>query len=348
MKYRMIKTIVLLTFLFALVPSVTFSALKWRAFVLTVPEEVAATPGQEVIINGTVLNTGWWWLHNFSLTLEDLPSGFEYKITPNHWDDFRITKDWNPQQGVFKIPEPILISIKVPLNAAGLYTVTAKGQENYSPYKFSNTTTFVLKIVGEPKFTISEISVPSIVYENESFNVSVDIKNEGNVETVTNVSLNIPTNWTIDFKNKVDVVEPNSTKKFTFLATPTLSAGALSAYVEFMYGKTIYNVTREGPLVVPQPKAAAPEVFPQIPSITGLFEKYSPVLLTIVAVIIIVIAWILWSMYTMYVKRKQPEKIKKKESEKTTSISPSQTPEIAPATEVAPTTEVKPSTENVA
>lgn len=304
------KAIVLFVLTLALIPSISFSAMKWRSFVFTVPEEVAATPGQEVVINGTVLNTGWWWLHNFSVSLEGLPAGSEYTIKPNHWDDFRITKDWNPKDGVFKVPEPILISIKVPANAAGLYTLTLEGQENYSPYKFSNTTTFVLKIIGEPKLSISDISVPIIVYENETFNVSFDVKNEGNIETAANVTLSIPANWTIDLKNKVDVVAPNSTKKFEFVVTPTLSSGMISAFVEYSYGKEVYNKSKEGPVVSPQSKAPV-QPGSQLPSFNEIFDKYSPVMITIVAVIIIVIGWIIWSMYSIYAKRKKPEIMKK-------------------------------------
>jgi len=306
----MTKAIVLFLLVLSLIPAISFSTMKWRSFVFTTPEEVGASPGQEVLINGTILNTGWWWLHNFTVTLEGLPAGSEYNITPNHWDDLTITRDWNPKDGVFKVPEPILISIKVPADAAGLYTVTLKGQENYSPYKFSNTTTFVLKIIGEPKLSISDISVPVTVYENESFNVSFEIKNEGNAETVANATLNMPANWTIDFKNKVDIIQPNSSKKFEFLVTPTLSSGMVSTYVEYTYGKVIYNTSKEGPVVSPQSKAVQPTA-PQIPSLSQIFEKYSPVMITIVAVIIIVIAWILWSMYTMYAKRKKPESMKK-------------------------------------
>lgn len=330
MKISMTRTIVLILFVLALIPTITFSAMKWRSFVFTTPEEVSASPGQEVLINGTILNTGWWWLHNFSVTLEGLPAGSEYTITPNHWDELKITRDWNPQQGVFKIPEPILISIKVPTNAAGLYTVTLKGQENYSPYQFSNTTTFVLKIIGEPKLSISDISVPPVVYGNESFNVSFDVKNEGSAETVANATLIMPSDWTIDFKNKVNVIEPNATTKFVFTVTPTLSSGTIGAYVEYSYGKTVYNTTKEGPMLSPQSRSVQPSG-PALPNLTQIFENFSPVLITILAVIIIVIAWILWSMYTMYAKRKKPESVKKQTEE--IPVSPDTTTEVKTSNE---------------
>lgn len=324
MKFQLKTLIIVMIILSLSLPVLSFST-AWRSFILSTPEEVSANPGQEIVINGTILNTGWWWLHYFNLTLEGLPEGYSYNVTPSYWQDLMILRDWNPKDGVFRVPEPFLISINIPKEASGLYAITVKGQEHQSYYLVSNTTTFVLKVLGAPpKLSIGNINLPSTVTQNETFNSSFEVNNEGQYEMTVTATMLAPANWTISPSNLSLTIKPSSSAIAEYMITPTESSGKITAMVEYSYLNKTENITKEGPFVSPQPKVPIQPPAIVLPDLTTIFEKYSPLLITIVAVIVIVIAWILWSMYKIYSVRKSPEKMKK------TTEAATQNPEVSP------------------
>ena len=295
------------------------SGTYWRNFRMTVPEEVSAEPGQTLTINASILNTGRYWLRDFNITLEGLPSDYSYTVTPSHWDELRILRDWNPQDGVFKVPESFLITIKVPAGASGLHAVTVNGTEHASMYLVSNTTQFVLKVSGEAaKPEISDLSIPEVVYKGEAFDVSYRISNPVSGELAGTGKLLVPENWAADPANRSVTLKTNESMVLNFSVTAASNVGFLTAVVEYPYGNETFNVTKESGSVIPIDRITGTGLGTGLgglgTSISGLFgglQSYSPLLITIIVVIILVIAWIVWSVFGMYGKQRRPERVKK-------------------------------------
>jgi len=286
------------------------SGTYWRNFKLTVPEEVSAKPGSEVTINGSILNTGKYWLRDFNITLVGLPSDYSYKVTPSHWDELRILRDWNPKDGVFRLPESFLITINVPASASGLYAVTVNGTEYASYYKVSNVTKFVLKISVPPKPELSNLTIPEVVYRGEPFDFSYKITNTGAGELLATAKLVVPENWTVDPSNRSITVKTNESMVVNFSVTSAANAGTLTAFVEYPYGNETFNVTKESLTIIPVERIT-PRVAPDILGLFAALQTYSPLLLTIIVVIILVIGWIVWSIYGMYWGKKRRAETKK-------------------------------------
>ena len=277
----------------------------WRNFKMTVPDEVSIKPGEEVTINASILNTGRFWLRDFNITLQGLPSDFTFKVTPSHWDELTILRDWNPKDGVFKVPESFLITIKAPDTASGLYAVTVNGTEYASDYKVSNTTKFVLKIVGAPaKPEISDLAIPQTITTGQSFDVTYRIANTASGELQATAKLLVPENWTVNpLTTSVDV-KTNESAVVNFSVISQDNIGTVTALVEYTYQNQTLNVTKESTTIIPI-GIVSPETG-ILGSIIGMFagiQTYSPLLMTIIVVIILVIGWIAWSLYGMYGKK---------------------------------------------
>jgi len=296
--------------------SVAISSSTFYSFSLSVPQEVTARPGETVTVDGGVTVTGWYWLHNFDLSLDGLP--YEYSVNPEHWQDVRILRQWNPQQGVYREPENFTITIDVPSDASGMHIVTVTGQEHQSWRETSNSTFFVLKVEGgavatvnesEKAIQVSDILVPETVEENEPFNITFRVENKGSEKTAVAISVIAPEDWTVAQKTQYLDIAANDSAAGIFRLTPTASAGTVSLYLEYPYKQEIINFTREGPYLQPvsttttlpttgttEPKPYIVELYEsfkaRLMEIFGTDSALAPVTIGVIVVLVIIIVWL--------------------------------------------------------
>lgn len=297
MKFKLLFLVCLVAVLSLTSVYVAQAPKPYRGFSMTVPEVVEAAPGDTVIVNGSILNFGWWWLHDFTLTASGLPSSYKVNVTPSYFEDLRILRAWNPEQGVYLTPEIFSVEITVPKDSAGLFTVNVTGQEHQSWKQVSNSTTFILRVSTPPKLSVSDIVVPEQVTESQPFNISFDVKNEGVIDQFANISVTVPKDWTVAPAIKTMTVKSNSTESVIFTITPTNSSGEISVLLLYPYRQTILNITKVGPMLIPK----VPSVIPgPVPIPTGLvaFISQLTVLPTWLIIVVIIFAIIiLWNLY---------------------------------------------------
>jgi hypothetical protein len=309
--------------------------MSFYSFQMTTPEEVVAVPGETVTIEGEILVTGFYWLHNFELEIEGLPYGYE--IEPEWWEHVRILRDWNPTDGLFRVPEKFKLSIDIPEDATGSYIVTITGQEHHSFREVSNFTYFVLRSEGEPlkpQLTVSDILVPETIKEDEPFKLTFKMNNEGPVDTVATVSVVVPEGWQIDEPSQDLEVKKGESTASMFNIIPTTTAGEISLLVEYPFKEEIVTFTKAGPYLIPsgvttttQPTNVTQPILSQIigyasgllESITEAFEGFAgpyatSIIMGIIFVLFVIIVWLLFDIVKFVQTRssKEPEEVKEK------------------------------------
>lgn len=334
------KLLLLLTaiFIFSIaLPIFSSSQKPFQGFILTLPEEIVGNAGETVEAQGTILNFGIFWLHNFDLVLTGLPEGFEYNITPSHFEDVRILREWNPERGVYRAPENFTLSIKIPQNASGLFAINVTGQEKFSWRQAANSSVSVLRIRAAvapaeiPRITASDIVVPENVTEGIPFELNLSLNNEGNVDSDANVSIEIPEDWVADEKTKSVFIGAGSTTKITFSVTPSASPGNISVRIDYPVNETIITLTRSGPYLIPisveeiiipetevpltelptqTETTTIPTIGIEIPSASGLIafiQTYSALIIIVGIVILAIILWQVAKLYEVKNIRRRPE-----------------------------------------
>lgn len=236
----------------AVMPLLARSRMTFYSFEVILPEEVEAMPGEDVTIDGGILVTGFYWLHRFELTVSGLP--YEYGVEPEWEEHVRILREWNPEQGVYRVPEKFQLNINVPEDATGSYIVTVTGQEHHSFREVSNFSYFVLRIAGEPirpQLTISEILVPEEITEYEPFQLAFRVNNEGPIDAVATISVVVPEEWEVDEPTQTLTIEKNDSTASAFSIIPTTTAGEVSLVVEYPFREEIIKFTKAGPYLIP-------------------------------------------------------------------------------------------------
>jgi len=335
-QFVLISAIVFLAVAAAVLPALSNSARTFYSFELRVPDEVVAQPGTEVTVDGGVLVTGMYWMHDFDIKIDGLP--YEYTITPAHLEDVRILRDWNPVDGVFRVPENFTLKIKLPANASGAHIVSINGTEHRSFRQVSNSTYFVLKVGAAAQnatqnatqthqLGISDILVPEMIKEFEPFTMSFKIDNNVPVKTAAIVSLQIPKDWQADATSKTFSVEAGDSTIGSFRIVPTTSAGTISLFVEYPLKDKVINFTKVGPYLVPgekvkpsttttNPSVEQPSAGGFLGIIGGAFSALSgfvgsalgsvgtqydsyltPITIGIIVILVIVIIWLLGGIF---------------------------------------------------
>ena len=307
---------------FALIAAALFSfayavnsITPFRGFLVVLPDQINAQPGQVVEVSGGILNIGFYWEHNFSVTYSGLPSDFQVNITPNYWENMMTVREWDTVNGLRKVPVPFNITIQVPATASGAYAVNITGQEFQSWRQTANSSVFVLKVGGnatvaqtQGTVSISELLVPEAIEEFKPFNVSFNLVNSGNENQTVNISLQAPSDWTTTAGQSI-LVLANGSSPVVFSVVPTSTAGNLAVVMQYPYQQTVINITKAGPYLIPTTtETQAPQL-----STTALitFVKENTVLTIIIVVVIAILVWYFASTYSFYTKRKKPEEMKK-------------------------------------
>jgi len=313
-------------------PFLAKSRMTFYSFEILFPEEVNVEPGEEVTVEGGIIVTGFYWLHNFDLTVEGLP--YEYELEPEWWEHVRILREWNPEQGVYRVPDKFSLKINVPEDASGSYIVTINGQEHHSFREVSNFTFFVLSVSGEPlkpQLTVSDILVPEEITEFEPFRMTFKINNEGPIDTVAKVAVVVPEDWEVDEPTVEMSLKKNESAAAAFDIIPTTTAGEVSLVVEYPFKQEIVKFTKTGPYLIPT--GATTTTLPEeeksvlsqivgyatsvIDSINEAFEGLGSPYLTsvtigIILVLLIIIFWLVLDIirFTRKGRAKEPEETK--------------------------------------
>jgi len=288
------------------------SITPFRGFVMTLPDQVNAQPGDTLVVSGSLMNIGFYWLHNFNLTYSGLPSDFAVNFTPQYWEHLMTIRAWDPVNGTYKVPIPFNITIKIPATASGAYAINVTGQEFQSWKMIGNSSVFVLKVGGnatsvatQGTISISELLVPETIEELQPFNVTFNLVNSGTENQTANISLQAPADWTVTAKQSLQV-PANGSAPVVFTIIPTASAGNLAVVLEYPYQQTILNVTKAGPYLIPTTVSAI-----NLPSGLISFAQENTVLTIIIAIVVLILVWYVASTYSFYSKRKKPEEMKK-------------------------------------
>ncbi|MFH8087021.1 MAG: hypothetical protein QW609_04345 [Candidatus Aenigmatarchaeota archaeon] len=284
----------------------------FRGFVISLPEEVEASPGETVTINGTILNTGLYWLRNFNISVKGLPEGFEVKVIPEKFEAVRILRGWDPEKGVYRIPEKFWIEIKIPEGKTGAFLVNVTGKEWWSWKKVENSTLFVLKVSSVPRLSISEIEVPEKVVEFKPFNISFEVRNEGLTNQSVKLKVIAPEDWEVEPASQDLIVKANSSEPVIFTLTPTNKSGEISIFMEYPYRKEILNLTKIGPMIVPIKEEVGKIEMPTALVALAEFVRANPVVTIIAIILLIIIFWNVWQIVKQVSfkrARKKPEEI---------------------------------------
>jgi len=309
--YLLISLAVLLGVMFSVAPLISQSRMTFYSFEINVPDEVVANPGDNATVDGGILVTGMYWLHNFNLTVSGLPEGYEYKIKPSWFENVRILREWNPQQGVYRIPDKFQILIHVPTDATGTQVVSVTGQEHQSFRQVSNSTYFALKIGGtpqEPFLNVSDILVPELIKESEPFNLTFKLDNKAPINASATVSIIIPDEWQSDQTSMNLSVKANDSAFGVFKIIPTTEAGTISLFVEYPFKNQIINFTKVGPYLIPgenitkttttQPSNQTQGIIGIIGSFVASFAtQLNPVLIGIIIILVVVIVWLVIGIF---------------------------------------------------
>jgi len=315
----LIFTVAIFAITLTLLPSV-ISVVDIYSFQMTVPDEINALPGDSVVVEGEILVTGMYWLHNFEMTIEGL--NYDYELVTNWGESVRILRGWNPDDGVFRMPETFELHIDVPEDADGVNFVSITGQEHHSWKQVSNDTYFILNVGGAPEeetiaLEIIDIEVPEEIMEFEAFDFDFKIRNKAPTPKSAIVSLVVPEGWQLDESSKTYAVAGESEESGMFRVIPTAEDGDVALFVEYPFKNRVMNFTKTGPYLVPgteEPTTTTTEpsgnLFGDIYSaitgfsvgiisgITGSFGDLEvPLLVGIIVVLVIVIIWLLTSIF---------------------------------------------------
>jgi hypothetical protein len=307
------------------VPLATQSRTAFYSFEIQLPDEVSAQPGQDVVVEGGVLVSGMFWLHDFNLTATGMP--YEYEISPSWFESVRIIRSWNPTDGLFRTPDRFNITIHVPENAYGSYIVLVNGQEHRSYSQVQNSSYFVLNVGGavEPQIEITDILVPETIDVNEPFTMTFKVNNKAPLDSATTISAILPEGWKADSSSKTISVKAQSSSSEKFIIVPTTTSGTVSLLVEYPFKGKVLNFTKEGPYLVPggetQTQGESQSIFTILGNFVMSVKNYaegslSPVLIGLIVVLLIIIAWLSLGIYkTLSSKdgsgKNEPEKMDK-------------------------------------
>lgn len=319
----------------AAAPLLVYSRMTFYSFEIIMPAEVDVDPGQDVTIDGGILVTGFYWLHNFDLKVEGMP--YEYEIEPKgRWEHVRILRDWNPEQGMFRVPDKFKLHINIPEDATGSHIVTVTGQEHHSFREVSNFTYFVLRVAGEPikpQLTVTDILVPEEIKEFEPFQLTFKINNEGPMDTDATVTIVVPEDWEVDEASQNLSIKKNESAASAFDIIPTTAAGEVSLVVQYPFREEIIRFTKTGPYLIPAGAVTTtlpveeerpPSLFSQLIGYAsslldrvtgGLEEIESPyarsVIIGIIFVLLLIIIWLVLDLVRFARReKKEPEKMK--------------------------------------
>ena len=340
----------------AVAPFVVHSARTFHTFEMKMPEEVNVMPGENVTVEGDIYVTGYFWLHNFNLSVSGLP--YDYELDPEWWEHVRIVREWSSEKGVYRTPEKFELYIDVPADASGSYIVTVTGEEHHSFRQVSNFTYFVLRVAGEPlkpQLTVSDILVPEEITEYEPFKLTFKVNNEGPLDTVATISVVIPADWEVDEPTQNISVKKNESSASSFTIIPTTNAGEVSLMVEYPFKEEIIKFTKTGPYLIPTgaitTTTTVPEEKPEsllsqiigyasslVEKITERFESVggpytASIIMGIIFVLFIIIVWLVLDIVRFTrTERKEPEEIEEKEKPKASKTkAKAAEPEVAEA-----------------
>jgi len=308
-------------------------------FEMITPAEVSAQPGTHVTVDCGVLVTGMYWLHNFDITLSGL--GYNYTVTPAHFQDVRILREWNPTAGVYRVPDNFTVGIDVPAGASGVYMVSLTGTEHHSWRQVTNSTYFILRVgsaaqnATAPQLTVSDILVPETIKEFQPFNLTFKIDNSVAIPTAATVTVSLPKEWQADATSRTFTVPASGSVLGAFRIVPTTTAGSVSLMIEYPFKNQIINFTKVGPYLVPGENvttttaasnqtggslgvlggafAALGSFFSgAFGSTGGAYDSYlTPITIGIIVILVIVIVWLLGGIFKiMQGGRGKPEATK--------------------------------------
>lgn len=294
----------------------SYPVLWWRMFTLNVTADgvakIEARPGDTVIVNGSITNIGRKWVLQLKLS-SDCP--FEHEFVPNYFKELPVRWGWDPEIGNFRKPESFILKINVPENASGEYEITITGQELFSALKVTNSTSFTLDVkpVLVANISIIEVDFPEKVIQDEPFNISVVVMNEGNKIEAVNITLDAPTDWEIPERSKYLGIEPNVTRDVIFTVTPTTTAGNVTIYLQYPYKQKIVKIVKTGPYLKPLEAPKEITIPTTVPK-TGFqilvewISSYTPIVAGLAVLIVVLIAWKITSTYKFKIVRGKEEK----------------------------------------
>lgn len=292
-------------------------------FYVIMPSIVQVAPGNQTLIHGGVQNFGFYWEHNVVVNVTGLPAGFEATAVPDFFENLRTLRDWNPQQGLYYVPENLDIAVKVPAGATpGLYSVNVSLVDMQSARHPANSTVFILQVSGQAPtqpISISDISVPDTVAAFKPFNISFSVINNVTFNQSVNLTVQIPQDWNATPTVISDVVPASSSKSFFFTITPTNSSGSFSVALTYPYQGVVLNVTKTGPFLTVGGTSGL--ALPSLPKITlpqspmsgsavssvAAFASANPLITVVVVVVAAVLIYYFYSTYTVSGSRKKPE-----------------------------------------
>lgn len=287
----------------------------WMAVAIGLPSEIEMDAGDTVVVNGTLLNVGWYWLHNFNISVSGLPKGSELNVTPSWFEHVRILREWNPERGVYLVPEVFQLTIKVPEDASGVFLVNVTGKEWRSWRQYSNSSAFILKVLPTepPRISLTDIVVPETVVPSEKFNISFEVKNEGVTSQMVTLKVIAPQDWVVEPAEQKMVVQANSSAPVVFTLTPTETSGEISIFMEYPFRKEVLNMTKTGPFIIPS-AALAPAEFEMPTAMAELlnFMKANVFITIIAAILLLIIFWNIWQIakhYKLKSRRGKPEEM---------------------------------------
>jgi len=222
-------------------------------FYVIMPDLVEIAPGNEMVVHGGVQNFGFYWEHNVVVNVTGLPEEFNATPIPGFYEHLRTLREWNPQQGLYYIPEKLDVDIKVPADATpGVYPVNVSLMDMQSARHPANFTVFILRVTGEAPtepMKISDIAVPESVQADTPFNISFSVINGVSFEQSVNMTVQLPEDWRAMPPYISDSVPSNSSKNYYFTITPTNSSGSFSIVLQYPFQGIVLNVTKTGPFL---------------------------------------------------------------------------------------------------
>jgi len=274
-------------------------------------------PGQELTVDGKMINSGYLWLYDVNLTAENVPEGFEVKLNPIHFDVFpRLFIFTN---SIIGTPKPLnfAMSIKAPetpteltyefnLNVKGVFRRYMPGVNQFSVLgSLDKSQRIVLKILPSKLFTITDVSMPENVTVDKPFEVSMILTNNGNVAETANVSVSLPSDWGVDEAVKSISLGAQKSSTITFEITPTNTSGDVSVILTYPVDNTVVNTTEATQFFEPISPVEKPPVEVTLP------KQIDITILTfiIIVVVVLIILGYTFSKYRIKIKR-EPEEIK--------------------------------------
>lgn len=320
---------VALSLSFALVSFSSFvqAPKPFYGFYVIMPNLVEVAPGNETLVHGGVQNFGYYWEHNVVVNVTGLPAGFVATPVPDFYENLRTLRDWNPQQGLYYVPENLSIILSVPADATpGVYQVNVSLVDMQSARHPANYTVFILHVSGQAPtqpISISGIAVPDTVAAFTPFNISFSVINNATFNQSVNLTVQLPQHWNVSPPVISDVVPASSSKNYFFTITPTNSSGSFSVVLMYPFQGIVLNVTKTGSFLtvggtsglgLPSlPKITLPQAPISGSAVSSVvaFASANPLVTVVVVVIAAVLIYYFYSSYTVSGSRRKPEEMTK-------------------------------------